>query len=190
MKERGEIMANLDQNTDRRLTEALGLIRYIPDYPAPGVLFQDITPVLANGKALSTIISAMSHFAPSADVIAGVEARGFILGSAIASSRGQGFVPIRKKGKLPHAVISRSYGLEYGQDEIEVHVDAFTPGQKVMLVDDVLATGGTLIASIELVEAAGGIVTDIVLLSEITILEGRAKIQAIYPEITIHTLLS
>jgi adenine phosphoribosyltransferase len=183
-------MANFDEIYGEHVSQALNLIRYIPDYPAPGVLFQDITPVLASGPALSAIVQAMAQFSPDAQVIAGVEARGFILGSAIAAHRSLGFVPIRKKGKLPHEVISRSYGLEYGSDEIEVHVDAFTPYQKVLLVDDVLATGGTLIAAIELVHAAGAVVTDIALLSEISILEGRAKIHAIYPEISIHTLLS
>ena len=170
--------------------DALGLIRFIPDYPQPGVLFQDITPVLANADAFACVVKALAEVDPSSNVVAGIEARGFIFASAIAIAKGCGFVPIRKKGKLPHVTYSQQYGLEYGVDEIEIHIDAFAPGSKVLLVDDVLATGGTLVAAIDLVRRAGGIVTDIAVLSEIQILGGRERILAHSPDISIHALKS
>ena len=174
----------------KTLDEALTLIRYIKDYPTEGILFQDITPLLGDAQAFAAVVKAMSASEFSHDAVAGIEARGFILGSAIAIDKKLPFVPIRKKGKLPHTVISRQYSLEYGSAEIEIHIDAFTSGQRVLLVDDVLATGGTLLAAISLVAETGATVTDVALLSEISVLEGRAKIAAQYPEIRIHTLLS
>jgi adenine phosphoribosyltransferase len=170
--------------------QALTLIRTIPDYPQPGILFQDITPVLANGEAFSVVVHALAQVDPESTVVAGIEARGFIFASAIAVAKGCGFVPIRKKGKLPFTTFSKQYGLEYGVDEIEIHVDAFSPGSKVLLVDDVLATGGTLIAAIDLVRKAGGTVSDIAVLSEISFLGGRARIAEHSPEVSIHTLAS
>jgi len=170
--------------------EALQLIRFIPDYPQPGVLFQDITPVLANADAFTAVVSAMAQVDPDSTVVAGIEARGFIFASAIAIAKNCGFVPIRKKGKLPHQTFSQQYGLEYGVDEIEIHIDAFAPESRVLLVDDVLATGGTLVAAIDLVRRAGGVVTDIAVLSEIGILGGRSRIQEHSPEIRIHALKS
>ena len=174
----------------KSIDEALQLIRYIPDYPAPGILFQDITPLLGDSDAFAAVIDEMAKETGSHQVVAGIEARGFILGSAIAYAKSLAFVPIRKKGKLPHQTISRGYGLEYGADQIEIHIDAFSVGQEVLLVDDVLATGGTLLAAIALVAETGARVTEIVLLSEITELGGRARINSEYPEIRIHTLLS
>jgi adenine phosphoribosyltransferase len=174
----------------QELSRALALIRLIPDYPAPGVLFQDITPLLADGRAFAAVIKAMADSVGEIDVVAGVEARGFILGAALAQLLGIGFVPIRKKGKLPHTTISRQYGLEYGSDEIEIHTDSFSEGARVLLVDDVLATGGTLRAAIELVEDAGGNVREISLLSEIPILGGRELIAQKYPDLVMHTLIS
>ena len=181
---------NKAESGKQELARALSLIRLIPDYPAAGVLFQDITPLLSDGRALAAIIDAMAEQVRQIDVVAGVEARGFILGAPLALKLGVGFVPIRKKGKLPHMTISKQYGLEYGSDEIEIHVDSFTQGARVLLVDDVLATGGTLRAAIELVEDAGAKVTEISLLSEITSLEGRRLITDIYPAVAIHTLIS
>lgn len=172
------------------IDQALSLIRYIKDYPSEGILFQDITPLLGNAIAFSTVVKAMSSSQFPHDSVAGIEARGFILGSAIAIEKSLPFAPIRKKGRLPHTVISREYTLEYGTAEIEIHVDAFKPGQKVLLVDDVLATGGTLLAAIALVAETGATVTDIALLSEISVLEGRTNIAKQYPEIRIHSLLS
>lgn len=173
-----------------RLEDALSLIRMIPDYPKPGVLFQDITPVLADGQAFAAVVTALAKVDPESTVVAGIEARGFIFASAIAIEKKCGFIPIRKKGKLPFTTYSQQYGLEYGVDEIEIHIDAIKPGSKVLLVDDVLATGGTLIAAIELVRRAGGVVTDIAILSEIKILGGRRKIQEHAPEMRIHALKS
>lgn len=174
----------------KTVEEALALIRYIQDYPSEGILFQDITPLLGNADAFAAVVKAMSASEFSHDMVAGIEARGFILGSAIAIDKKLPFVPIRKKGKLPHTVLSREYSLEYGTAEIEIHVDAFSPGDKVLLVDDVLATGGTLLAAIALVAETGARVTDVALLSEISVLQGRAKISAAHPEIRIHTLLA
>ncbi len=170
--------------------DALQLIRFTPDYPQPGVLFQDITPVLANADAFTAVVSAMADIDPNSNVVAGIEARGFIFASAIAIAKGCGFVPIRKKGKLPYQTFSQQYGLEYGVDEIEVHIDAFAVGSRVLLVDDVLATGGTLVAAIDLVRRAGGVVTDIAVLSEITALGGRQRILSHSPGICLHALKS
>ncbi|MFM9151188.1 MAG: adenine phosphoribosyltransferase [Candidatus Planktophila sp.] len=175
---------------ESQLNRALSLIRTIPDYPKEGILFQDITPVLSDPVAFNTVIKAMAAIDPESTVVAGIEARGFIFASAIAVAKGCGFVPIRKKGKLPYSTFSKQYGLEYGVDEIEIHIDAFARGSKVLLVDDVLATGGTLIAAIDLVRQAGGLVTDIAVLSEITILGGRKKIAQHWPEISVHALVS
>ena len=174
----------------KSINEALSLIRYIKDYPSEGILFQDITPLLGDAHAFAAVVTAMNASEFSHDAVAGIEARGFILGSAIAIDKKLPFVPIRKKGKLPHTVISREYSLEYGTAEIEIHIDAFKPGQRVLLVDDVLATGGTLLAAIALVAETGARVTDVALLSEISVLEGRSKISEEYPEIRIHTRLS
>ena len=173
-----------------KLEEALAHIRAIPNFPSPGVLFQDITPALSNPQALSTIIEALARFDSDADVVAGVEARGFILGSALALHRSLGFVPVRKQGKLPGPTFSQSYGLEYGNDVIEIHRDAFLPGQKVLLIDDVLATGGTLQASLRLIEEAGATISSIVVLLEIQSLGGREKISATFPDIAINALVS
>jgi adenine phosphoribosyltransferase len=172
------------------IEKALSLIRYIKDYPSEGILFQDITPLLGNADAFATVVEAMSASEFTHDAVAGIEARGFILGSAIAINKKLPFVPIRKKGRLPHTVISREYSLEYGTAEIEIHIDAFKPGQRVLLVDDVLATGGTLLAAIALVKETGATVTDVALLSEISVLEGRTNITSHFPEIRIHSLLS
>jgi len=175
---------------ENQIDRALSLIRTIPDYPKEGILFQDITPVLSDPAAFNVVVKALAEVDPESTVVAGIEARGFIFASAIAVAKGCGFVPIRKKGKLPYTTFSKQYGLEYGVDEIEIHIDAFQPGSKVLLVDDVLATGGTLIAAIELVKEAGGLVTDIAVLSEITFLGGRARIAEHSPEISIHALVS
>jgi adenine phosphoribosyltransferase len=172
------------------LSEALALIRAVPDFPTPGILFQDISPALSNADALAVIIRALSEFDPTANVVAGVEARGFILGSALAIQRSSGFVPIRKKGKLPAATFSQSYGLEYGEDVIEIHRDAFLVGDSVLLTDDVLATGGTLEASLKLIDEAGGHISSIVVLLEISSLGGRARLAAAYPNVKIHALVT
>ena len=171
------------------LAGALSLIRAIPDYPKPGILFQDITPLLSDAEAFDSVIVSLAELDPLANIAVGVEARGFILASALASKRKIGFVPVRKKGKLPAQTYSQSYGLEYGVDEIEIHSDAFTSGNRVTLIDDVLATGGTLEAAIKLVAEAGGELSSIVVLLEIAELQGRSRIEKVAPGIPLHALV-
>ena len=171
------------------IDSALSLIRAIPDYPKPGILFQDITPMLSNGQALDAVITRLASLDKESEITIGIEARGFILASALAVKREIGFVPIRKKGKLPADTFSRSYGLEYGIDEIELHRDAFAPGTKVTLIDDVLATGGTLEAAISLIADAGGIITSIIVLLEISELKGRQRIEQAAPTVPLHSLV-
>jgi adenine phosphoribosyltransferase len=145
---------------------------------------------LADAEAFAITIDALSAFISTESVVAGIEARGFIFASALANRTKLGFVPIRKAGKLPHATISQSYGLEYGEDRIEVHIDAFNSHPHVLLVDDVLATGGTICAAIDLIKRAGSKVTTVVVLFEILELGGRQKISAEHPEIKIVALAS
>jgi len=171
------------------MDSALSLIRAIPDYPKPGILFQDITPMLSNGQALDAVITHLASLDEESEIAIGIEARGFILASALAVKKEIGFVPIRKKGKLPADTFSRSYGLEYGIDEIELHRDAFAPGTKVTLIDDVLATGGTLEAAISLIADAGGIITSIIVLLEISDLNGRQRIEQAAPTVPLHSLV-
>ena len=170
------------------MKEALALIREVPDFPKPGILFLDITPALANSEALTVIIQTLAKEIGAGEIIAGIEARGFILGAGVAVAENLGFVPIRKKGNLPSQTYSVQYGLEYGVDEIEVHIDALLPGQRVVILDDVLATGGTLRAAIELVEKCGAIVEKIVVLIEIAGLSGRGTIEKAYPNILISAI--
>lgn len=163
-----------------RLAERLGaLVKDVSDYPTSGVLFKDITPLLADGPAFAAALDALVAYARSVgpiDVVAGVEARGFILGAPLALGLGVGFVPIRKHGKLPRAALSEVYALEYGEAELDIHVDAVVPGQQVLLVDDVLATGGTAAASIALLERAGAEVVAFAVLLELTFLAGRTRL--------------
>jgi adenine phosphoribosyltransferase len=166
-------------------------IRDIPDYPQPGVLFKDITPLLADGAALSAVVTGLAAGQPrrgepgGVDKVAGIEARGFILAAAVAIALGAGFVPVRKQGKLPGPTYAQSYELEYGSATIEVHQDAFAPGERVLIVDDVLATGGTAAATVELVRKAGAEVTGIAVLLELSFLAGRDKL----PDILVRSLL-
>ncbi len=172
-----------------KIDDALSLIREIPDYPKSGIRFQDITPLLAHGEAFIAITEKFATFADASTLVAGIEARGFIFASAVANQLRSGFVPIRKAGKLPHLTISESYGLEYGVDTLEVHVDAVTPGSKVLLIDDVLATGGTIGAAIELIQRLGGQVTHVLALLEINGLPGRERLNLKYPEIPVTSLV-
>jgi len=172
-----------------KIDDALSLIREIPDYPKPGIRFQDITPLLAHGEAFIAITEKFATFADSSTLVAGIEARGFIFASAVANQLRSGFVPIRKAGKLPHLTISESYGLEYGVDTLEVHIDAVAPGSKVLLIDDVLATGGTIGAAIELIQRLGGEVTHVLALLEISGLSGRERLNQKYPEIPVTSLV-
>ena len=153
-------------------------IRDIPDWPKKGIIFRDITPLLMNPKAFKASVDALcADFTDSGIAyVAAVEARGFIFGSAVAEKLGVGFVPIRKKGKLPWQTESITYDLEYGTDTLEVHSDAVKSGGKVLMVDDLLATGGTMAAACKLVEKTGGTVTGIAFLIELAGLQGREKI--------------
>jgi adenine phosphoribosyltransferase len=154
-------------------------IRDIPDYPQPGVMFKDITPLLADGPAFSAVIDGLVAGRAGVDKVAGIEARGFILAAPVACRLGAGFVPVRKQGKLPGPVHAQSYDLEYGTATIEVHTDAFGPGDRVLLVDDVLATGGTAAASVELVRRCGATVEAVVVLLELGFLDGRARLPGV-----------
>ncbi len=158
------------------ISQSLALIRPIPDFPKPGILFQDISPLLANPAAFATVIAALSTVVDEIDYVAALDARGFILGSAVAFHKQVGFIPIRKAGKLPHTTLSRSYSLEYGQDKLEIHTDAMAAGSRVLLIDDVLATGGTLKAAILLIQDLGAVVVSAAVLLEIPELAGRANI--------------
>jgi len=172
-----------------KIDDALSLIREIPDYPKPGIRFQDITPLLAHGEAFIAITEKFATYADSSTLVAGIEARGFIFASAVANQLRSGFVPIRKAGKLPHLTISESYGLEYGVDTLEIHTDAINVGSKVLLIDDVLATGGTIGAAIELVHRLGGQVTHVLALLEIQGLPGRERLNQKYPGIPVTSLV-
>ena len=157
---------------------ALTLIRDIPDFPQPGILFKDITPVLADADALREVIAGMSAAATASkpDLIVGIESRGFIFGVPVAYQLGLGFAPARKAGKLPHTTIRREYALEYGAAIVEMHTDAIQKGQRVVIVDDLLATGGTAAAAAALVEELGGIVAGLCFLIELDFLKGRDRL--------------
>jgi adenine phosphoribosyltransferase len=174
-----------------QLENALALIRPVPDFPIPGILFQDITPLLANAEAFSLVINEFSTLSKQVDFVAGIEARGFMLASAVALKCNIGFVPIRKQGKLPGPVIRREYGLEYGTDALEMHRDGFVEGEKskVLLIDDVLATGGTLLAALELLKELEAEVVEIAVLIEIMNLGGREEISSRFPDIEIRSLV-
>jgi adenine phosphoribosyltransferase len=170
------------------IDEALGLIREVPDFPKPGILFQDITPLLADSKAFALVIEQISKGQTDFDHVAGMEARGFIFASAVAVHRSKGFIPIRKSGRLPNDTFIESYGLEYGQDSLEIHQDACSKSDTVLIVDDVLATGGTACAAIRLIIKTGANVTDIAFLIEIASLNGRENIAEQFPDIRVSSL--
>lgn len=154
-------------------------VRTIPDFPEPGIMFRDVTSVLQNPDGLKLAIDSMIQLLDGVefDVIAGTESRGFIFGVPIAYALGKAFVPVRKKGKLPCETVSAKYDLEYGTAEIEMHKDSVQPGQKVVLVDDLIATGGTIEASAKLIEELGGEVVKIIFLMELAGLNGRDKLK-------------
>jgi adenine phosphoribosyltransferase len=151
-------------------------IRDVPDYPRPGILFKDITPLLGDAALLRLVVDALGTGFGPIDKVTGIEARGFILAAPVACQLGAGFVPVRKQGKLPAATYAESYELEYGTATIEVHTDAFSPGERVLVVDDVLATGGTARAAAALVRRAGAEVAGVSVLLELTALSGRDKL--------------
>ncbi len=154
------------------------LVIDIPDYPEPGVVFKDITPILSNPNALAAMVEQLAdHFRDcKATKVIGAEARGFLVGVPVAYNLGIGFVPARKPGKLPREVYSYEYELEYGTDTIEIHQDAFTPDDKVLIIDDLIATGGTALATAKLVEKAGAELVGFGFLMELEFLKGREKI--------------
>ncbi|PLS01268.1 adenine phosphoribosyltransferase [Neobacillus cucumis] len=153
-------------------------ITIVPDWPKPGIKFKDITPLMNNGEAYKYATDQIVAYAKekNVDLIVGPEARGFIIGCPVAYSLGVGFAPVRKEGKLPRETVKVSYGLEYGKDVLTIHKDAIQPGQRVLITDDLLATGGTIDATIKLVEQLGGVVAGIAFLVELSYLEGRSKL--------------
>jgi adenine phosphoribosyltransferase len=168
---------NANMKTDVSLEEVVkGLIRDVPDFPTQGILFRDITPVLNNGKSFGMIVSELTERVRELkpDVIVGIESRGFLLGAPVALNLGIGFVPVRKMGKLPYETIRAEYALEYGTNVVEIHKDAIQPGQRVVIVDDLLATGGTAKAAIQLVEELDGEVAGLQFLVELLFLNGRS----------------
>ena len=154
------------------------LIRDIPDFPIPGVLFRDATPLLAHYEALGVVVEAMAQpWEGKIEAVVGMESRGFIFGSLLAQRLGVGFVPVRKPGKLPYKTESVSYGLEYGKDELQIHIDALEPGEKALICDDLIATGGTAHATRQLVERIGGTVVGYSFLIELVDLKGRERLE-------------
>ena len=154
------------------------LIREVPNFPKPDILFKDITPLIGNANAFNRVLDefAVRYQSEKIDVVAGTEARGFIFGTALAYRFGAGFVPIRKKGKLPYDTHEATYSLEYGSDTLEIHQDAFPKDSRILLCDDLLATGGTLMASVDLIEKLGGQIVGIAVLIELLELKGREKL--------------
>ena len=156
-------------------------IRNVPDFPKPGIQFKDITPVLADARLFAGTIELLTkHFAPgSVDAVVGIDARGFIFAAAAATKLKAGFVPVRKKGKLPYQTIEEDYALEYGHATVAMHIDALKPGARVLLVDDLLATGGTAAAAISLVKKLGGNIVEVGFLIELKFLDGRKKLAGV-----------
>ncbi len=158
------------------------LVRDVPDFPSPGILFKDITPLLADPDGLAAVVAAIADAGrdadgrPVVDKVVGMEARGFILAAPVAIALGVGFVPIRKAGKLPRETHSVAYALEYGEAVLEIHRDGIAPGERVLVVDDVLATGGTARATAELVASCGGTIAGMAFLMELSFLPGRAAV--------------
>jgi adenine phosphoribosyltransferase len=161
-------------------------IRDIADYPQPGIVFKDITPLLADGGVFGAVVAALAAGHGRIDKVVGIEARGFILAAPVACSLGAGFVPVRKQGKLPAVTLAESYELEYGAATVEVHVDAFQPGDRVLIVDDVLATGGTAAATASLVRRSGAEVAAVAVLLELGFLGGRTRLA----EVEVRSLLA
>jgi adenine phosphoribosyltransferase len=158
--------------------ELRAAIRNIPDFPQPGIQFKDITPLLANARLLAGCVELLAgNWKPGdLDLVAGIDARGFLFASPLAIQLGTGVVPVRKKGKLPFQTIEQSYHLEYGISHLSMHIDAIQPGHRVLLVDDVLATGGTAAATLSLIQRLGGVIVEVVFLMELLALNGRANL--------------
>ncbi|BBE74493.1 adenine phosphoribosyltransferase [Oharaeibacter diazotrophicus] len=165
-------------------------IRSIPDYPKPGIVFRDITTLLGNARAFRRAIDELVQpwAGGKIDKVAGIEARGFILGGAVAHQLSAGFVPVRKKGKLPHETVSIAYSLEYGVDEMEMHKDAILPGERVLLVDDLIATGGTATAAATLIRSMGAVIEAACFIVDLPELGGAAKLTAM--DVPVRTLIA
>ncbi len=169
------------------------LVRDVPDFPQPGVMFKDISPLLADHEGLSAVVRALSAAGRDVDggtvvdKVVGIEARGFILAAPVALALGAGFVPVRKAGKLPGDTHVAAYALEYGEAVLEVHTDAISPGERVLVIDDVLATGGTIDATRRLVETCGGVVASVAVLMELTFLPGRTALAGL-PLTVLHSV--
>ncbi|MBQ1090893.1 adenine phosphoribosyltransferase [Streptomyces sp. B93] len=170
----------------------LSRIRDVADYPEPGVMFKDITPLLADPTAFGALTEALAEIAvrQSATKVVGLEARGFILGAPVAVRAGVGFIPVRKAGKLPGATLSQAYDLEYGSAEIEIHAEDLTADDRVLIVDDVLATGGTAEASLELIRRAGAQVAGVAVLMELSFLGGRPRLETSLAGAPLESLLT
>ncbi|TDC74688.1 adenine phosphoribosyltransferase [Streptomyces hainanensis] len=170
----------------------LSRIRDVPDYPQPGVLFKDITPLLADPEALTALTDELAAFslAQGATKVVGLEARGFILAAPVAVRAGMGFVPVRKAGKLPGATLAQSYELEYGTAEMEIHAEDLTPDDRVLIIDDVLATGGTAEAAIHLIRRTGAQLAGLAVLMELTFLSGRDRVTGALGEAPYQALLT
>jgi len=172
------------------------LVADVPDFPEPGVVFKDITPLLADHAGFSAVVEALSAAgrdddgATAVDVVVGMESRGFLLGAPVALALGVGFVPVRKAGKLPRETHGVSYDLEYGSATLEVHTDAIAPGQRVLVIDDVLATGGTMAATLKLIEACGGTAAAIAVLMELSFLPGRDAVATVNRDVPLTTLMT
>lgn len=181
-------IAAMERNDQVMITKLRDLIRDVPDFPKPGIIFKDITPLLAHPAGLSLSVEYLTqpfrHM--QIDIVTGAESRGFIFGTAVARNLSAGFVPIRKPGRLPAETISEEYTLEYGSEAVEIHTDAIQPGERVLMVDDVLATGGTMAACCRLVEKLGGQIAGIAVLIELSFLDGRKQLNG-YP---LHSILT
>ncbi len=178
-------LAAAQEDEDGSLARVLGLVRDVPDFPSPGILFRDVTPVLADPAAFATVATELAAVAGAADVVVGVEARGFLLGAAVALVAGTGVVPVRKAGKLPRVAASRTYDLEYGTATLELPAETVEPGTRAFVVDDVLATGGTAEATVALLADAGAEVVGFGGLLELTALGGRERLAPL----PVHVLL-
>jgi adenine phosphoribosyltransferase len=178
----------MDHDTSNRITKLRELIRDVADFPKPGIVFKDITPLLAHPAGLSLAVEYLTqpfrHI--RVDLVAGAESRGFIFGTAVARNLSAGFVPIRKPGRLPSETFSEEYALEYGTDRVEIHRDAIQPGDRVLMVDDLLATGGTMSACCKLVSSLGGQIVGVAVLIELAFLNGRALLRD-YP---VHSIIT
>jgi len=154
-------------------------IRDIPDFPQPGIVFKDITPLLSDGKAFGAAIEMLKqrYSSQHVDYVVGVEARGLVIGAALANALGTGFIMVRKPGKLPAETLQATYQLEYGTDSLEIHLDAMTPGSQVVIIDDVLATGGTMTAVTELVSTLKADIVEVAFLIELSFLNGRSRLK-------------